>query len=184
MTNLEGSMLTMQARALFYLAITATLVFSSHPIAEPAEIIEAQIREGSRVALEYTLSDETGSVIESNKGKQPMSYIPGKGQIIPGLEKELSGMKVGEEKKIQVKPEDGYGPVNPEAFQEVPKDKLPPEALKVGTMLMAQGPQGQGIPARVHEVKDTTVIMDFNHPMAGKTLSFDIKVSEVQSAEK
>ena len=60
-------------------------------------------------ALEYTLSDETGTVIESNEGKQPMSYIHGKGHIIPGLEKELSGMKVGEEKKIQVKPEDGYG---------------------------------------------------------------------------
>jgi FKBP-type peptidyl-prolyl cis-trans isomerase SlyD len=93
-------------------------------------------------------------------------------------------MKVGEEKKVQVKPADGYGPINPEAFQEISKDKLPPEALKVGTMLMAQGPQGQGIPARVHEIKDNTVIMDFNHPMAGKTLSFDIKISEIKTAEK
>jgi FKBP-type peptidyl-prolyl cis-trans isomerase SlyD len=93
-------------------------------------------------------------------------------------------MKIGEEKKVQVKPEDGYGPVNPEAFQEISKDKLPPEAMKVGAMLMAQGPQGQGIPARVHEIKDNTVIMDFNHPMAGKTLSFDIKISEIKTAEK
>jgi FKBP-type peptidyl-prolyl cis-trans isomerase SlyD len=173
----------MQARALFYLAIVAALLLSTRLIGETAET-EAQIREGSQVALEYTLSDEAGTVIESNKGKQPMSYIHGKSQIIPGLEKELSGMKVGEEKKIQVKPEDGYGPVNPDAFQEVPKDKLPPEALKVGTMLMAQGPQGQGIPVRVHEVKDTTVIMDFNHPMAGKTLSFDVKISEIKTPEK
>jgi len=173
----------MQARALFYLAIVAALLLSTRLIGETAET-EAQIREGSQVALEYTLSDEAGTVIESNKGKQPMSYIHGKRQIIPGLEKELSGMKVGEEKKIQVKPEDGYGPVNPDAFQEVPKDKLPPEALKVGTMLMAQGPQGQGIPVRVHEIKDTTVIMDFNHPMAGKTLSFDVKISEIKTPEK
>jgi FKBP-type peptidyl-prolyl cis-trans isomerase SlyD len=173
----------MQARALFYLAIVAVLLLSTRLIGETAET-EAQIREGSQVALEYTLSDEAGTVIESNKGKQPMSYIHGKSQIIPGLEKELSGMKVGEEKKIQIKPEDGYGPVNPDAFQEVPKDKLPPEALKVGTMLMAQGPQGQGIPVRVHEVKDTTVIMDFNHPMAGKTLSFDVKISEIKTPEK
>jgi len=172
-----------QARALFYLAIVAALLLSTRLIGETAET-EAQIREGSQVALEYTLSDEAGTVIESNKGKQPMSYIHGKSQIIPGLEKELSGMKVGEEKKIQVKPEDGYGPVNPDAFQEVPKDKLPPEALKVGTMLMAQGPQGQGIPVRVHEIKDTTVIMDFNHPMAGKTLSFDVKISEIKTPEK
>jgi FKBP-type peptidyl-prolyl cis-trans isomerase 2 len=173
----------MQARALFYLAIVAALLLSTRLIGETAET-EAQIREGSQVALEYTLSDEAGTVIESNKGKQPMSYIHGKSQIIPGLEKELSGMKVGEEKKIQIKPEDGYGPVNPDAFQEVPKDKLPPEALKVGTMLMAQGPQGQGIPVRVHEIKDTTVIMDFNHPMAGKTLSFDVKISEIKTPEK
>lgn len=173
----------MQARALFYLAIVAALLLTTRLIGETAET-EAQIREGSQVALEYTLSDEAGTVIESNKGKQPMSYIHGKSQIIPGLEKELSGMKVGEEKKIQVKPEDGYGPVNPDAFQEIPKDKLPPEALKVGTMLMAQGPQGQGIPVRVHEIKDTTVIMDFNHPMAGKTLSFDVKISEIKTPEK
>lgn len=173
----------MQARALFYLATMAALLLSTRLIGETAET-EAQIREGSQVALEYTLSDEAGTVIESNKGKQPMSYIHGKSQIIPGLEKELSGMKVGEEKKIQVKPEDGYGPINPDAFQEVPKDKLPPEALKVGTTLMAQGPRGQGIPVRVHEIKDTTVIMDFNHPMAGKTLSFDVKISEIKTPEK
>jgi FKBP-type peptidyl-prolyl cis-trans isomerase SlyD len=173
----------MQARALFYLATMAALLLSTPLIGETAET-EAQIREGSQVALEYTLSDEAGTVIESNKGKQPMSYIHGKSQIIPGLEKELSGMKVGEEKKIQVKPEDGYGPVNPDAFQEVSKDKLPPEALKVGTMLMAQGPRGQGIPVRFHEIKDTTVIMDFNHPMAGKTLSFDVKIYEIKTPEK
>jgi len=173
-----------QARCLFHLVMIAAIFLSTRVIGETAEITETQIREGSQVALEYTLSDETGAVIESNKGKEPLSYIHGKSQIIPGLEKELSGMKAGEEKKIQVKPEDGYGPVNPNAFQEIPKDKLPPEALKVGTMLMAQGSQGQGIPARVHEIKDTTVIMDFNHPMAGKTLSFDVKISEIKTPQK
>jgi FKBP-type peptidyl-prolyl cis-trans isomerase SlyD len=174
----------MHVRPVIYLAMIATVLLSTRLIGETAEINEMQIREGSQVALEYTVSDETGAVIESNKGKQPLSYIHGKSQIIPGLEKELSGMKVGDEKKIQVKPEDGYGPVNPDAFQEIPKDKLPPEALKVGTTLMAQGPQGQGTPVRVHEIKDTTVIMDFNHPMAGKTLSFDVKVSEIKTPEK
>jgi FKBP-type peptidyl-prolyl cis-trans isomerase SlyD len=174
----------MHVRPVFYLALIAALLLSTRLIGETAEITEAQIREGSQVALEYTLSDENGAVIESNKGKQPLNYIHGKSQIIPGLEKELSGMKVGEEKKIQVKPEEGYGPVNPEAFQEISKDKLPPEALKVGTMLMAQGSQGQGVPVRVHEIKDTTVIMDFNHPMAGKTLSFDVKVAEIKTPEK
>jgi FKBP-type peptidyl-prolyl cis-trans isomerase SlyD len=89
-------------------------------------------------------------------------------------------MSVGSEKKVTVKPEDGYGPVKPEAFQEVPKDKLPPEALKVGTVLSARGPDGQTVPVRVHEIKEDTVVMDFNHPLAGKTLFFDIKVTEVK----
>ena len=177
-------MLEMQARSVFYLAILAALIFSTHLTAQTTEIIEARIREGSLVSFDYTLSDQDGKVLESNKGKEPMSYMHGKGQIIPGLEKELSGMKVGEQKKVQVKPEDGYGPVNPQAFQEVPKERLPPEALKVGTVLMAQGPQGQGIPARVHEIKDATVIMDFNHPMAGKTLSFDVKITDIKAGEK
>jgi FKBP-type peptidyl-prolyl cis-trans isomerase SlyD len=174
----------MQARAVLRMAILTVLFLSSYHVLQAAEISQARIGEGSVVALEYTLSDESGNVIESNKGQEPMSYIHGKGQIIPGLEKELSGMKVGEEKKVQVKPEDGYGPVNPEAFQEVPKEKLPPEALNVGTMLMAQGPQGQGIPVRVHQIKESTVVMDFNHPMAGKTLSFDVKITEIKAGGK
>ena len=142
---------------------------------------ETTIHQGSVVSFDYTLSDQDGKVLETSQGKQPMTYTHGKGEIIPGLERELSGMKAGEEKKVQVNPEDGYGPVNPKSFQEVPKEKIPPEALKVGTVLMAQGPQGQGIPVRVHEIKDTTVIMDFNHPMAGKTLSFDVKIKEIKA---
>jgi len=109
--------------------------------------------------------------------------VHGKGEIIPGLEKEMAGMSVGGEKKVTVKPEEGYGPVDPRAFQEVPKDKLPPDALKVGAMLTATGPQGQAIPVRVHEIKESTVIMDFNHPLAGKTLLFDIKITEIKAAE-
>ena len=108
------------------------------------------------VAFDYTLTDESGTVIDSSKGKEPMHYVHGKGQIIPGLEKELAGMPVGGEKKVTVKPEDGYGPVNLQAFQEIPKDKLPPDALKVGTVLTATGPQGQSVPVRVHEVKENT----------------------------
>jgi FKBP-type peptidyl-prolyl cis-trans isomerase SlyD len=141
------------------------------------------IQVGSEVSFDYTLTDESGTVIESSKGKEPMHYIHGQRQIIPGLEKELAGMAVGGEKKITIKPEDAYGAIDPRAFQEVPKDRLPPGALKVGTMLMAQGPQGQGIPARVHEIKENTVILDLNHPLAGKTLSFDIKITDIKSSK-
>jgi FKBP-type peptidyl-prolyl cis-trans isomerase SlyD len=174
-----GSFLT--ARVVVLIAFS---LFSSGVYAQTAAKPETVIQTGSDVAFDYTLTDESGTVIDSSKGKQPMHYIHGQGQIIPGLEKELAGMAVGGEKKVTVKPEDGYGPINPQAFQEIPKEKLPADALKVGTMLMAQGPQGQGVPVRVHEIKENTVIMDFNHPLAGKTLSFDIKITDIKSAAK
>jgi FKBP-type peptidyl-prolyl cis-trans isomerase SlyD len=140
------------------------------------------IKDGSVVSLEYTLSGEDGKTIESNKGKEPLRYTHGGQQIVPGLEKGLAGMKAGDEKRVKVKPEEGYGPVDPKGFQEFPKDKIPSEGLKVGMVLMARGPQGQQVPVRVHEIKEKTVVLDLNHPMAGKTLVFDIKVLDVQPA--
>lgn len=154
--------------------------YFAHSAEKPAAMVQA----GSDVSFDYTLTDEKGAVIDSSKGKQPMHYIHGQGQIIPGLEKELAGMAVGGQKKVTVKPEDGYGPVDPRAFQEVPKDKVPADALKVGTVLAAQGPQGERIPVRVHEIKEKTVVMDFNHPLAGKTLSFDIKITDIKPPAK
>jgi FKBP-type peptidyl-prolyl cis-trans isomerase SlyD len=143
---------------------------------------EKVVKDGSVVSLQYTLTGEDGKTIESNKGKEPLKYTQGQHQIVPGLEREIAGMKVGGEKHVKVKPEDGYGPVNPNAFQEVPKEKVPPEGLKVGTVLAAKGPQGQVVPVRIHEIKDKSVVVDLNHPMAGKTLVFDVKVLDIQSA--
>src|SRR4026209_1136168 len=82
------------------------------------------VQPGSEVSFDYTLTDDSGKVVDTSKGKEPMHYVHGKGQIISGLEKELAGMAVGAEKKVTVKPEDAYGPVDPRAFQEVPKEKL------------------------------------------------------------
>jgi FKBP-type peptidyl-prolyl cis-trans isomerase SlyD len=169
-------------RVIFAACAVAIFFFNAELFAQTAAKPATVIQAGSLVAFDYTLTDETGNVIDSSQGKEPMHYVHGKGQIIPGLEKELTGMSVGAEKKVTVKPEDGYGPVKPEAFQEIPKDKLPPEALKVGTVLTAHGPNGQSVPVRVHEVKENTVVIDFNHPLAGKTLLFDVKVTEVKPA--
>lgn len=141
------------------------------------------IKDGSQVSLEYTLSDDKGKVVESNKGKEPMNYTHGQGQIIPGLERELLGMKVGGTKNVHVKPEDAYGPVDSKAFREIPKANVPAEALKVGATLVARNPQGQSFPVRVREIKDKTVVMDFNHPLAGKTLTFDVKVLDIKNPE-
>ena len=140
------------------------------------------VKDGMMVSVEYTLKGTDGKVIETSKGKEPIKYVHGQKMMIPGLEKELTGMKVGGEKQVTVKPEDAYGPVNKNAFQEVPKEKLPPNGLKVGAILAAKSPEGQVVPMRVHEIKEKTVVMDMNHPMAGKTLVFDIKVVDIQAA--
>jgi FKBP-type peptidyl-prolyl cis-trans isomerase SlyD len=166
------------------LPIVALNLFSVTSVlaAEKSKDNNKVVKDGSVVSLQYTLSGEDGKTIESNKGKEPLKYTQGGRQIVPGLEKGVAGMKVGEERRVKVKPEEGYGEVDPKGFQEFPKEKIPPDGLKVGAMLMAKGPQGESVPVRVHEIKEKTVVLDLNHPMAGKTLVFDVKVLDVQSA--
>jgi FKBP-type peptidyl-prolyl cis-trans isomerase 2 len=169
------------------LAIAAfNLLFASVVVAAQNTKDEKVVKDGSLVSLQYTLAGEDGKTIESNKGKEPLKYVHGQRQMIPGLEKELTGMKVGQEKHVKVKPEEAYGPVNKAAFQEIPKDKIPPEKLKemkVGAVVPAQTSDGQTIPVRVHEIKEKTIVFDGNHPMAGKTLVFDVKVLDIQPSQ-
>lgn len=138
------------------------------------------IQDGSVVDLEYTVSLQQGEVIQSNKGQEPFTYTHGQGQILPGLERELSGMNAGDEKKIRLDPNDAYGPVNPQAFQDVPRDKLPAEGLEVGATFSMRDNQGKSLSVRVHEIQQDKVILDLNHPLAGKTLVFDVKVLNVK----
>jgi FKBP-type peptidyl-prolyl cis-trans isomerase SlyD len=154
-------------------------------IASPALNLRAatEIRDGALVTIDYVLSDDRGNLIESTEGKEPLTYIHGAGQIVPGLEHALAGLKPGAQKKIEVRPEDGYGMPDEKAFQEFPKEKVPPEAQKVGAMLMTKSPEGRMLPVRVHKVTDNTVILDFNHPLAGKTLHFDITVKDIKATD-
>ncbi len=144
----------------------------------------AAIENGSMVKIEYTLKDDAGTVLDTNKGKNALAYTQGQRQIIPGLEKALMGMRAGEEKEVTVKPEDGYGKVDPKAEMEVSKEAVPPEALKVGAQLQGRSQTGQPFPARVKEVKEKTVVLDMNHPLAGKTLHFDVKILGVERPAK
>lgn len=161
---------------------TVELFSPSAPIAAQSAKDNNVVKDGAVISLQYTLSGEDGKTIESNKGKEALKYTQGRNQIIPGLEKGVAGMKIGEEKRVKVKPEDGYGPVNEKAFQEFPKEKIPAESLKVGAALVARGPEGQTVPVRVHQIKEKTVVVDMNHPMAGKTLVFDVKILDIQAA--
>ena len=171
----------MPIRAYFLLALIA-LIFTGPAISISAEKAKNDrvVKDGMSVSFDYTLKDTDGKIIETSKGKSPLTYTHGQKQMIPGLEKQLTGMKVGDEKNVRVKPEEAYGPINKNAFQEVPKEKIPANGLKVGAMLASKTADGQVIPVRVAEIKEKTVVVDMNHPMAGKTLVFDVKIVDIQ----
>lgn len=162
--------------------ITALLFFAgSSEGAEKAKKGSAfVVAEGKSVKVHYTLTVD-GKVVDSSNGREPLEFKPGSHQMIPGFEKAVMGMKVGQKKSFKVSPEEGYGPENPKAMQEVPIKQLPPEITpKAGMTLYAQGKDGQRFPARIVEVKKDVVVMNFNHPLAGKTLNFDVEVMEIK----
>ena len=174
----------MQRKLITWAGAVAMLLLATNQSATAAEKAKNDnvVKDGMLVSIEYTLKGTDGKVIDSNKGREPLKYVQGQKTMIPGLEKELTGMKVGSEKNVTVKPEDAYGPVNPNAFQEIPKEKIPPNALKVGAVLQGQDGQGRPMLARIKEIKEKSVVIDMNHPMAGKTLVFNVKIVDVQPA--
>ena len=139
---------------------------------------------GKQVSIEYTLTLEDKTVVDSNVGADPLTFIQGSHNIIPGLESALDGMKVGESKQVTVTPEDGYGPLNKDAVSEIEKTYIPEDSLKVGAVLQGRSPDGKVIIARVVEIMEETVMLDYNHPLAGKTLNFDVEIMDVQNGPK
>lgn len=138
----------------------------------------AAVAAGKEVSFSYTLSAD-GEVIESSDAANPVVYLQGAGQVLPGLEAELVGMKAGEKKTVKLAAADAYGDVRADAIQEVPAAQIPEDARVEGAMLQAQGYPG---PIRVTSVTDETVTLDFNHPLAGKDLTFDIAIIAVNDA--
>ncbi|HHO77192.1 MAG TPA: peptidylprolyl isomerase [Deltaproteobacteria bacterium] len=138
------------------------------------------IATGKTVSIEYTLTLENKEVIDTNRGSDPLTYVQGSSQIIPGLENAMDGMKVGETKQVEVEPEDGYGPVFQDAIVEVNRDQLPEGACEVDAQLQAQGPDGQILRGKVTKIENDKAFVDFNHPLAGKKLFFDVKVLDIK----
>lgn len=144
------------------------------------EAASMAIKNGSKVTFDYTLTVD-GKVVDTSDGKAPLEYTQGDGKLIPGLTKQMEGMKAGDEKTITVKPEEAYGNSDPKAFKEYPLSMLPKEMKpQVGMILQGSDAQGRTFPSRIAEVKKDTVVMDFNHPLAGKTLSFKVKIVSVK----
>lgn len=138
------------------------------------------VEKGDVIKIDYTLTVE-GETVDTSEGREPLEITVGSGQVIPGFEKELIGMKEGEEKSFTVAPDQGYGAVSEEAFVEIPKEKLASDVEpEVGMVLTVGSPDGRTHRAKIHEVKEETLVLDFNHPLAGKQLDFDVKVVNVK----
>ena len=150
----------------------------SPPGVEPKESLTVQA--GKHVGIEYTVMLEDGSTVSSNVGAELFVFRQGDRKILPALQAALEGLKVGDRKHITLPPEQAYGPVQPDAFHEVPSTDIPAGSRQVGAWLATEGPDGNKQEVRVHEVKEGTIVLDLNHPLAGKTLSFDIRIVEIK----
>ena len=139
------------------------------------------IADKTYVAFDYKLTLDSGEQVDSSSEAQPLGFITGSDQIIPGLEKAMMGMTVGENLKISFEPKDAYGEINPALFQDVPRNQFPADIdLQPRMAFEAQGPQG-AILVKIKEIKDeNTVVIDLNHPLAGKRLHFDVNIVEVR----
>ncbi len=138
------------------------------------------IKSGHKVSLEYTVFLADGTQIDTNVGEDPLVFVLGTHQVFPALETALLGLKVGDSKQIMLQPEEAYGPVVPEAYKEVDAEAVPAPYRYAGAVLAIQDPAGGVYPIRVHEVNDQKIVLDFNHPLAGQALRFDVKVVEVK----
>jgi peptidylprolyl isomerase len=140
----------------------------------------SQAKDKDTVKVHYTGKLEDGSVFDSSTGREPLEFTLGTGSVIPGFDQGIVGMAIGETKTITITPDDAYGPLRKDLVIEVKKSDIPGEIdTSVGQRLQIPQPEGQPIPVVITEVTDETITLDANHPLAGKTLIFDVELVEI-----
>jgi FKBP-type peptidyl-prolyl cis-trans isomerase SlyD len=138
---------------------------------------------GMAVAIYYTVTDETGTTVDTTKGRPPLTYLHGRSQIVSGLEKALEGKRKNDHILVSVPPEEGYGVHRPEGLFKMKRSAMPSNiALEIGRMLTMRSATSQARNVRVHAFEGDEVVLDQNHPMAGKTLKFDVTIAGVRAA--
>ncbi|MDO8468066.1 MAG: peptidylprolyl isomerase [Nanoarchaeota archaeon] len=141
-------------------------------------------KKGDTVTLDYEGKFEDGTIFDSSKHgdhSHPLTFVIGEGQVIPGFDKAVEGMKIDQEKEFKILPEDGYGDYNKELIKEIPRKVLPEDQIpEKGMTLIMSTPDGQQIPTVITEVDDKKIIIDLNHPLAGKKLIFKVKLLKVE----
>ena len=143
------------------------------------------IKENSAVSFHYTLTDDEGQQLDSSAGKDPLAYLHGAGNIIPGLENALEGKSIGDSMTVAVSAAEGYGEVQTELIQEVPRGSFQGvDEIEVGMQIEAKTDNGDSVPVTVTAVSDESVTVDGNHPLAGKNLNFDVSIEDVREASQ
>ncbi len=135
------------------------------------------------VTMNFTLTDENGNVLDTTDAEGPFSFISGTGMVLPKLEEAVSGMLIGTKKQLTLEAKDGYGEYRDDAVQAVGKENFPEDfILEAGMEYLANNPEGVEMPFTITSVEDETVTVDFNHPLAGKKLNFDLELLDVRNA--
>lgn len=140
-----------------------------------------QVKENNTVKVNYTGKLSDGQIFDTSEGREPLEFTLGQGQLIPGFEKGVIDMKLNEKKTITIAKEEAYGDVNPALIQEVSKTDLPQDMTpEVGMGLVSKTQDGRETNLMVVEVKENTIVLDANHPLAGKDLVFDLEVVDIK----
>jgi len=139
-----------------------------------------QAKAGDTVRIHYTGTLDDGTQFDSSAGRDPLEFAVGSGQVIPGFDRAVEGMGVGENKTVKIAPEEGYGERHEQLVQDVPKSAQPEDIdPQIGMRLQASGPDGRVMQLVVTEVAEESITVDGNHPLAGKTLNFEIELVEI-----
>jgi len=139
-----------------------------------------QVKKGDKVKVHYHGKLTSGETFDTSSGREPLEFEVGSGSVIKGFDEGVAGMEVGEKKTINIAADDAYGPRSEDMMIEFPKDRFPNDMkIEEGMQLMMGNGSGQNIPVIVTEIKDSSVILDANHPLAGEDLVFDIELVEI-----
>ncbi|MBP8114711.1 MAG: peptidylprolyl isomerase [Chitinophagaceae bacterium] len=140
----------------------------------------AQVKSGDKIKVHYHGKLSDGETFDSSEGRDPLEFEVGSGMVIKGFDDGVTGMSVGEKKTIQIPFADAYGPINPEMIIEMPKDRFPEDLeLGIGMPLMMSDQEGQQFQVKIVEIKEEAVMLDANHHLAGKDLTFDLELVEI-----
>lgn len=139
---------------------------------------------GTRITLHFSVQLENGDIVDSNFERDPATFTVGDGNLLPGFEKALFGMYEGEHKTLVIKPEDGFGQRNPNNIQEIPRSQFNPELeLTEGLMLSFADAQKTELPGVVQRFDDEVVVIDFNHPLAGRNILFEVAILKIEPVQ-